>query len=675
MPVQDRLPTYTVEYSTAQYADSEGGSVQWTALPSGDGTYPITLRQEAGQEPGKLVFKLNANKANKSGNWYPAGATADLSNTFKPDGELGTMGMPAITNALKPFCKIRLKEEDTEVWNGIFLAAEFDVAEESWMLTAMETARWRLSKLIPRGVYWYDPDHSATPVWMPAAIPVFNPGGKRNHYGIEGEADTGLFYHSDYREGAYYQVKHWTLGAVLNYLRNLWYKSSENGIPTVPVVTWAKVTATSHPWLFEAESYDPAISSNIEFDSHFAAAIDEVVRRANGDWFIVDGDLKFYDSNGRSTISVDRGTLHSAPTMGLALSGKINYNWAEAATTVKAYGDEEHFECTVCYDPYYEIGAAYTYILRPSWTADDQADYQSAEIQDLGQAQTKFPGVFQRFKFWEKTDQVTAPGSTNSWTEAFGNDKPTATGQREILAEMVSKSKDSGTETKITAKLWRWNQTVGGVPSFDAAPDSIGIRVHPDGSIEITGHDPHDGPLAGTENNSQVRYPRYLCNTEDATWKTRPFAITITVLGNERPLGESKATGTAYPKDLELRMKDIKYTNLNRYNAIHFIDSTGAPVEDNPAGAQNIDPQTMNKVEDYTAKLTNIAARRLNRVCRPETAGVIAFTGIDFDYEVGMKLEQLAGGNGLPTVQVDSLITGVTHNFEDQTTTLEISNV
>jgi hypothetical protein len=280
--------------------------------------------------------------------------------------------------------------------------------------------------------------------------------------------------------------------------------------------------------------------------------------------------------------------------------------------------------------------------------------------------------VFQKFKFWEKTDDVLEPGAKNTWIDAFGLDKPTATGMREIIEEMCSLPVDASKTPRITAKVWRLLTDQTGV-IFEAAPDTVSATVHPDGTIDIRGHDISDGPLPGTENNTKVRYPRYLCNSSITTWNTKAFAITFTVLGDERPVGIAKS-GLGYPEDLEERTQDKKFTNKYRHNALHFLDADGKPVEENPVTASNID-NTVNALEGYNDTLNTLAGRRLLRVCRPELVGVVQVTGVTFRYSVGQRITQLTGGAGLPTITVAGLVVGVTQDFEKQVTILEVANV
>jgi len=662
MTIEVMTPVYTVEYSPRTYEDTSGGSVQWVPMSVVGAITPIGLKLQSGQEPGKLSFRVNGDSAYANNGWYPCIATKDLTNTVKPDGVVGSLSLPSYNNtALKPFCDIRLKEGGVEKWVGILVAAELDISTETWTVTAMEVPRWRLSRINVRGVYWYNPNKPAAPIFIPEAMPLFNEKGNRNQWAGELEASQLSFFHSEYKEDTALKVKHWALGDILNYLRKLWLKSIENGLPEFGGITWAKVTATTHPALFETNELDPSVTSNVSFNGSFLEAIDEVIRRAGMEWTVINGALKFYTLEGMSDITLNRGQLHTPSDIGRVLSGKVSYNWADVATGVAVYGNEEHFELTLLYDPNNEVTTPLPRLLKKAWTDAAENDYRLAEIHDAGEAQTDYTSVYQRFLFKE-----------DSWESAFGLNRVAATGAREILAKMVSSAVNTGLVAEVTAKVWRHT----GQNQFKLAPDSVGLAVHPDGTIQIHGYDPADGFITATENNPRKRMPRYICDSTGLTWKSRAFAITLTVTGDEKPVGKAVST-TNFPKKLEERIPDKNFVNQYRKFALHLLDGDNNPVEESYSVIDTVDRETVNPVKVFNTTLKGIAEKRLDRVCRPDLSGVITITGCSFAYTIGQRITELTGGGSpvaLPTVTMGGLIQGVTLDFENTITILEISN-
>jgi len=663
----------------------------WSDMRAGHCVVPESVRLDAGAEPGKLVFRIYADSQYAGSNIFPP--VASLTTTARrPDGNDGNLTLPAYEgDTLKPFTMIRLLENPDEAtvtegvvrFVGVLLTAQLDLTTDTWLCSALEIPRWRMSKYTVRGILWHNtnregnvPPDPVNPMVFRNLLPVFNADGKRDMF-IDAILGRQLeFYHPDFKYSSGYLVDFWRPGDVLNYLRKCWWEiDPATGLTILGVkglseyLEWPEVTEVTHPWLFVADTDNQVLPDLPLGTLSLLDAIDTVIRKAGkgSEWTVsfYDGTLKwtmeFYNRDGISDVTLVRGKMGGATGESAQVSeGSIGYDWTLAADNITIFGREESHEVTIAYDPNNVMMDYFPNIIKPDWDSNAQTNYQSAEQAGSDAAKTDFPGVFTRFRFREDED----------WDYAFhgANYNTTRQGQREFLGEMVSKVKDGSGE--IMAKVWRWTVTdEAGAPHFTSQPETVGLIFNRDGSFSVHGYDETDKkiPLA----ISGV-YPRYLCNVDPAApedpWTTRAFILVLSVAGDTRSIGNSAVDPPdGWPDDLQDTPDISKLSNQWRYNALHFVDAGGLPIEDNPVNSARLSFLSPEKIKDVDKELNAAAVRRRQTIERPICEGMIVLGGHpDWDIVPGKRIENITGGAEvdvnppLPEVSLGILIKNVT---------------
>ena len=672
---------FQVEMGTAFTDTFDPASETWTPMSAGRVVIPETVQFNAGSEPGKLVFHVYADSAYDSSGVYPAiGSKVDPAGK-RPDGGVGGLSLPSYEDApLKPFTTIKLTELADPLaatgetrFVGVVLACKLNLSNDTWVVTALEVARWRFSMWVVACSLWHDTnkDDEDNPVVFLHDPPVFNVDGKRDMW-LDAEGNRQLrFYHPDFKYVATgYIVKHWRLGDILNYLRLLYYVLDPDTGKTIlgidgcsTYVLWDEVTPETHPWLFELDGKEQVFPDFALGTMTLLEAIDTIIRKSGegSEWSAQLGverwELKFYNADGLGDVTLTRGGLgDEARDYPPDLSGgEIGYDWTRSATSVTVFGKQNIHEMTIAYDPNNVMEGYFQDLIKPDWDNEALLNYMSAEIAGNPDANTDFPSVFTKFRFRED----------KNWAAVFGGTfTNTRQGQRSAMANMVSKVKDGSGE--IQAKVWRWEQTVAGVPVFFGQPESVSMVFNQDESFTVHGIYKRDAVLPGTENDATTKWPRFLCKVETAPtlWSVRPFAITFTVIGDERAYGEdSGPSPDGWPEGLEDTPDISKFGNQWRYKAMHFLDGAGKPIQDNPTSGGLVSP-VAEKVLNQQDYLDAAATRRKTYVERPSCEGSLALGG-NFDWTIvpGSKILLITGGGTptLPDLYLGALVRSVTY--------------
>lgn len=676
---------------------------EWTPVYESACVVPESVVMESGSEPGKMIFHVYADETLGPQGVFPPIATSDISIGVRCDGDDGFMALPAVAGApLKPFTTIRLREADTPAdvsesnpyrFVGIVLNAQLDLATETWMITALEIPRWRMSKYVVDGLLWHDSNKADVdnPVVFQKYLPVFNEDGKKDMW-VDGAGDRQLqFYHPDYRTGAAtWGSAFWRLGDMLNYLRLLYWEIVPATGKTIlgidgmsAYMDWPVVTDVTHPFLFTQDANDQVMSDMALGGMTLLEAVDTIIRKAGDgvewtmtfDYDTAAWQIGFYDRHGLDDVTLSRGSMGATIGEPPDISGgTVEYDWTNAADRIKVYGKMEMFEVAVAYDPNNVMGGYFPDQVEAAWTPGNQLSYQTAELALAEGAETDFPNVFVKFKFKE----------TKDWGAAFGTLDPTRQGQREILDQMLTKATTGNAE--IQGKVWRWLRTDDGVPLFTSQPETVSLTINPDGTFSVHGHRVKDTAIPGTELDTQPKKPRFLCNIPDdgSPWTVRPFIVTMAVLGDHRTMMENTAEP---PDDWPRHLEDAPDLNKSeehfRYRVLHFLDIAANPTEDEPFSTALVSPLIEN-IHSNWHELLAVANRRAGYIRRPKGGGSITLGGnLQWGVTPGMSIQTITGGSGdpaLPVLPLGILIQRVTFNglgtvgLMDRSQTLELGN-
>jgi len=674
---------------------------EWTSLLPGHCVVPETVRLESGSEPGKLVFSLYADPVEGPQGVFPP-ISSVVTYAQRPDGQYNEMTLPAFNGEpLKPFTTIRLRESATEAdvsesdsyrFVGALLACELDLATESWLCTALEIPRWRMSKYVVRGTIWHN-TNEADPQFYENTLPVFNAEGKRDMW-VDNAGNRQLeFYHPDFKYAGVYWTAKWRLGDILNYLRKLyWEIVPATGLTILGIkgcstyMNWPEVTTVTHPWLFETDGFEQVYPDFALGGMTLLEAIDTIIRKAGQgaewtttfDYDTVMWDLEFYDRNGTDSLTLSRGTMGAtigSPDDPPEISaGHVGYDWTDAADAVRVFGRPLKYECTIAYDPDNVMNSVFPDMIKIDWDATAQTNYTSAEIATDAAADTDFPSVFTKFRFLE----------TKNWSAAFGIAGISQQGEREVLREMLTKAVTGGGE--IQGKVWRWLRTDDGTPIFMSQPETVSLTFNQDFSFSVHGHYTRDEVIPGTENDDTPKSPRFLCSipADASPWSVKPFIITLAVYGDERAVALTQEDSPEdWPPHLEDTPDISKLENHWRYKVLHFLDADGKPTEDNPVSTQIVSVPT-EKVLDNQNELDAIAIRRRRTVERPMCEGALEFGGnLHWAVVPGLRLDTITGGGapkalstlslGVPVKSVTVLGLG-TRTLGERSQRVELSN-
>ena len=672
---------------------------------------PETVQFNVGQEPGKVVFHVFADGFGPV--YSPVTSAIDPSG-IRPDGGIGGLVLPSVSGSpLLPFTTIRLMEgsneeggESTARFVGVFLNAELDLANEVWICSALDVVRWRMSKYTVTGELWHDtnleghtPPADVNPVWFSKVLPVFNPQGNQFYpYGRRNmwldPSGTGYlpdsarkleFYHPEYRVNNVYKETYWRIGDCINYLREIYFKNATPDIFGMKdFLNWDQVTPTTHPYLFQDYAGNELIVPDLCLGGmKLSEAIDCLVRKAGygSEWTVsFDGSggedscpytLEFFNQYGIGNLSITTGPKDVTLTRGIPATpigdtpadiakGIINLDWSDSAGDVRVFAQTDKHEVTIGYDPQNVSGGIILDMLEPVWDEDAQKMYQytwaNYSWQNTLSWDQNFPGLFTRFRIKESA----------YWTDAFGPAfDPSHQGVRDIIGGMLTKLALGVQE--IQAKVWRWNSGLTGSNKLECQNGDISLGVFADNAINIHGkYSPgYDEDLAVIPD--AVTSLPYLCqfvpgNTWTPTggdwvpWTIRPFAITLTVEGDQRSYGEDTGPLPAnWPDSLEDTPDLYPFGNHWRYKVRHFLDAGGNPVELNPISATNVSP-VPEMLVDNQDRINAAATKRKNAVQRPRCVMSLTLPTFNWDAMPGCRVYKLTGGEAIQDIYMGTLI-------------------
>jgi hypothetical protein len=545
-----------------------------------------------------------------------------------------------------------------------------------------------MGKMVVHGVIHSFRADSSDHVYLDKALPVFNIDGMKNQEMTDGNG-VGQFEHPDYAVNGTEYACYWRLGDILNYLRTLFTDSLYNHLLTTPFLNWPEVTGDQWHFLNVEDAKEQIVMNLPLGGMTLAQAIDVIVRKAGKEWScnwnsnssIYDLEIFSVQDGIGEQVSLDRGgigtTLGSTPPA--VIDGVVSYDWTGAASSMKIFTKPDEWEVSVAYNPEGLLKdpvelTGYPHNIEPAWDRTKELDYKLTEIAGYEDAVSVFGNVFTRWKF----------SDGNEWTDAFGGSgvtPNTRTGPHEMLRTLLTKDSDG---SPMMGRVYRYKNG-----NLDPQPETVALKVNGDGTFSITGYSRLDLPIPGTQSNP--RYPRWLCsgvefdaigtaNTSNSNWVPRPFVLTIAVQADERYMGTAKdeALEGVWP-EMEFSPDPIQDANAIRFAALHTVDASDVPTEDNPVTSKTVNTDAPWYLHDITSTTEQAAEKALRELSRPIVAGELHLPNPNWSLRPGVQVTTISGGGtpSLPTLQVYGvvskvMVTGMAEGQLMQTVTLGV---